>query len=62
MAGVDLTVLEGIDPNTALVLLGEIGLDVCRFPTVKYFASRLGCVRSIGARQERSVVDVCGGE
>jgi transposase len=42
MAGVDLTVLEGIDPNTALVLLSEIGLDVSRFPTVKHFTSWLG--------------------
>jgi hypothetical protein len=42
MAGVDLTVLEGIDPNTALVLLSAIGLDVSRFPTVKHFTSWLG--------------------
>ena len=42
MAGVDLTVLEGIDPNTALVLLSEIGPDVSRFPTVKQFTSWLG--------------------
>jgi transposase len=42
MAGVDLTVLEGIDPNTALVLLSEMGLDVSRFPTVKHFTSWLG--------------------
>ena len=42
MAGVNLTVLEGIDPNTALVLLSEIGADVSRFPTVKHFTSWLG--------------------
>ena len=42
MAGIDLTVLEGIDPNTALVLLSEIGTDVSRFPTVKHFTSWLG--------------------
>jgi transposase len=42
MSGVDLTVLEGIDPNTALVLLSEIGPDVSRFPTVKHFCSWLG--------------------
>jgi transposase len=41
MSGVDLTVLEGIDPNTALVL-SEIGPDVSRFPTVKHFCSWLG--------------------
>jgi hypothetical protein len=42
MSGMDLTVLEGIDPNTALVLLSEIGPDVSRFPTVKHFCSWLG--------------------
>jgi transposase len=42
MAGVDLTVLEGIDPNTALVVLSEIGPDVSRFPTEKHFTSWLG--------------------
>jgi transposase len=42
MAGVDLTLLEGIDANTALVLLSEIGPDVSRFPTVKQFTSWLG--------------------
>ena len=42
ISGVDLTVLEGIDPNTALVLMSEIGPDVSRFPTVKHFCSWLG--------------------
>jgi transposase len=42
MAGVDLTVLEGIDEGTALVLLSEIGVDVSRFPTAKHFTSWLG--------------------
>ena len=42
MAGIDLTVLEAIDPNTALVLLSEVGPDVSRFPTVKNFTSWLG--------------------
>jgi transposase len=42
MAGVDLTVLEGIDETTALVILGEIGRDVSRFPSVKHFTSWLG--------------------
>jgi transposase len=42
MSGVDLTVLEGIDPSTALVLLSEVGPDVSRFPTVKHFTSWLG--------------------
>jgi transposase len=42
MAGVDLTVLEGIDEATALVILSEIGPDVSRFPSVKHFTSWLG--------------------
>jgi transposase len=42
MAGVDLTALEGIDENTALVLLSEVGPDVSRFPTAKHFTSWLG--------------------
>jgi transposase len=39
--GVDLTVIDGIDVGTALVILGEIGVDVSRFPTEKHFASWL---------------------
>jgi transposase len=40
--GVDLTAIEGIDQTTALVLLGEIGPDLSRFPTVKKFCAWLG--------------------
>jgi transposase len=39
--GVDLTLIEGIDVSTALVILAEIGVDVSRFPTEKHFASWL---------------------
>ena len=42
MAGVDLTVIEGISETTALVILSEIGLDLSRFPTEKNFVSWLG--------------------
>jgi transposase len=42
MAGVDLTVIEGISESTALVVLSEIGTDVSRFPTEKNFVSWLG--------------------
>jgi transposase len=42
MSGVDLTVLEGINENTALVILSEVGPDVTRFPSAKHFASWLG--------------------
>src|SRR5262249_54802243 len=41
-AGGDLTVLEGIDANTALVILSEVGADVSRFATAKRFTSWLG--------------------
>ena len=33
----DLTLIEGIDVATALVILGEIGVDVSRFPTESLF-------------------------
>jgi transposase len=42
MAGVDLTVLEGIEETTALVILSEIGTDLSRFPSEKNFVSWLG--------------------
>jgi transposase len=40
--GVDLTAIEGIEVPTALVILGEIGVDVSKFPTEKHFTSWLG--------------------
>ena len=42
MAGVDLTVIEGISEPTALVVLSEIGTDLSAFPTEKNFVSWLG--------------------
>lgn len=42
MCGHDLTVLEGIDDNTALVILSEIGSDMSKWPTEKHFTSWLG--------------------
>jgi transposase len=42
MAGVDLTVLEGISETTALVLLSEIGTDLSAFAHAKNFVSWLG--------------------
>jgi transposase len=42
MSGVDLTVIEGINETTALVILSEIGSDVSRFPSEKNFVSWLG--------------------
>ena len=40
--GVDLTAIEGIEVSTALMILGEIGPDVSKFPTEKHFTSWLG--------------------
>jgi hypothetical protein len=34
--GVDLTAIEGIEAPTAPVILGEIGVDVSKFPTEKH--------------------------
>jgi transposase len=42
MTGVDLTVIEGIEETTALVVLSEIGTDMSRWPSVKHFCSWLG--------------------
>jgi transposase len=38
---VDLTAIDGIDANTALKVIGEIGPDITRWPTVKHFCSWL---------------------
>ena len=35
----DLTRIPGIDTSTALKVIGEIGVDLQRFPTVKHFTS-----------------------
>jgi transposase len=42
LAGVDLTIIEGIEEGTALVILSEIGTDMTRWPSVKHFCSWLG--------------------
>jgi transposase len=42
MAGVDLTVVEGIEASTAAVVLSEIGTDMSRWPSEKHFGSWLG--------------------
>ena len=42
LAGVDLTTIEGIEENTALVILSEIGTNMERWPSVKHFCSWLG--------------------
>ncbi len=42
MSGVDLTTINGIDVNTALRVLAEVGPDMGRFKSAKCFASWLG--------------------
>jgi len=42
MAGVDLTSIDGIDTNTALKIISEIGIDMSRWKSAKHFASWLG--------------------
>src|SRR4029450_10564114 len=39
---VDLTTIEGLEENTALIILSEIGTDMTRWPSVKHFCSWLG--------------------
>jgi transposase len=41
MTGTDLTRLDGLDGYSALKLIGEIGTDMSRWPTVKHFVSWL---------------------
>ncbi len=42
MTGVDVTRIEGIEASTALNIIGEIGIDMSPWPTVKHFTSWLG--------------------
>ena len=42
LTGVDQTAGEGLDENTALVLLSEIGTAMSRWPTERHFAAWLG--------------------
>ena len=42
MAGVDLTSIDGIDTNTVLKVIAEIGIDMSHWKTAKHFASWLG--------------------
>ncbi|WP_341531642.1 transposase (plasmid) [Nostoc sp. UHCC 0302] len=42
MAGVDFTLINGLDALTVRTILSEVGLDPKRFPTVKHFTSWLG--------------------
>jgi transposase len=41
LAGVDFTLIDGLDALTVQTILSEVGLNPQRFPTVKHFTSRL---------------------
>jgi transposase len=55
MTGVDLTRIDGLDANTVLKIIGEIGAEITRWPTVKHFTSWL-CLcpgnRKTGGKQK----------
>jgi transposase len=42
LAGVALTTIEGLEENTALIILSAIGTDMHRWPSVKHFCRWLG--------------------
>jgi transposase len=42
MSGVDLTLIDGLDSHSVLKLIGEIGLEMNRWPTDSHFSSWLG--------------------
>jgi transposase len=42
VTGVDLTRIDGIEAQTALTIVAEVGLDMTRWPSEKHFASWLG--------------------
>jgi len=42
MSGVDLTKIDGIDSNSALKIIAEIGIDMSRWKSPKHFSSWLG--------------------
>lgn len=64
IAGVDFTVINGLDALTVQTILSEVGLDPERFPTVKHFTSWLGLCPGqkitggkVKSSQTRSVVN-----
>lgn len=42
MIGVDVTMIDGLDSYSVLKLIGEVGLDMSRWPTANHFSSWLG--------------------
>jgi transposase len=55
MSGTDLTVINGIRPETASVIISEIGLDFDRFPTEKHFVSYVGLAPKLGKSAGKNV-------
>ena len=55
MVGKDLTVLNGIRPETAAVIISEVGLDFSRFPTEKHFVSYVGLAPRLGKSAGKNV-------
>jgi transposase len=52
-SGKDLTLVEGIEQNSALTILSEIGYDMSKWPTEKHFTSWLGlCPQHRGSAQK----------
>jgi transposase len=55
MTGMDLTEVDGLEANTILTVISEIGLDMSRWPTDKHFTSWLSLcpgVNKTGGRKE----------
>lgn len=42
ISGVDLTTITGLQANSLLQIMSEVGTDMSKFPTAKHFASYLG--------------------
>lgn len=42
MVGVDVTMIDGLDSYSVLKLIGEVGLDMSRWPSANHFSSWLG--------------------
>lgn len=44
ITGTDLTTITGLQANTVLQIISEVGIDMSKFPSAKHFASYLGFV------------------
>jgi len=44
ITGTDLTAITGLQTNTILQIISEVGVDMSKFPTANHFASYLGFV------------------